>query len=260
MNRFRWRWLAVLALALALIAAACSSDDDSSDTTAAADDGETATTAAASDGGDAETLKVAFVHVGPTEDKGWSWAHNQGAEFMQANLQNVEVTTLESIPEGADSQRVFEDLAADGNQLIFGTSFGYMEPMLAAAENFPDVTFEHATGYLQGENMGNYFGAAEEGRYLTGMAAGAATETGQVGYVAAFPIPEVLRGINAFTLGAQRIKRTELAGGRLELDQNLAGYILRQGHLVFACRGRLNRHRRLSSDGQRHHCHYHHGC
>ena len=205
MNRYRWRWLAVLALALALIAAACSSDDDSSDTTAAADDGETTTTAAASDGGDAETLKVAFVHVGPTEDKGWSWAHNNGAEFMQANLDNVEITTLESIPEGADSQRVFEDLAADGNQLIFGTSFGYMEPMLAAAENFPDVTFEHATGYLLGENMGNYFGAAEEGRYLTGMAAGAATETGQVGYVAAFPIPEVLRGINAFTLGVREV-------------------------------------------------------
>jgi basic membrane protein A len=210
MNRNRWRLLAVLALALALLAAACSSDDDSSDdegsdTTAATADGETTTTTAAAGGSDAETLKVAFVHVGPTEDKGWSWAHDQGAQFMAANLGNVEVTTLESIPEGADSQRVFEDLAADGNQLIFGTSFGYMEPMLAAAENFPDVVFEHATGFMASENMGNYFGAAEESRYLTGMAAGAATETNLVGYVAAFPIPEVLRGINAFTLGVREV-------------------------------------------------------
>ena len=203
MKRQRWHVLVVLALALALLAAACGDDDDSTDTTAAGDDATTTTAAAA--GGDAETLKVAFVHVGPTEDKGWSWAHNQGAEFMAANLGNVEVTTLESIPEGADSQRVFEDLAADGNQLIFGTSFGYMEPMLEAAGNFPDVVFEHATGYLAGENMGNYFGAAEEGRYLTGMAAGAATESGLVGYVAAFPIPEVLRGINAFTLGVREV-------------------------------------------------------
>jgi basic membrane protein A len=205
MNRYRWRLLAVLALALALLAAACSSDDDSSDTTAAADDGETTTTAEAGGASDAETLKVAFVHVGPTEDKGWSWAHDQGAQFMAANMDNVEITTLESIDEGADSQRVFEDLAADGNQLIFGTSFGYMEPMLAAAENYPDVVFEHATGFMTSDNMGSYFGAAEESRYLTGMAAGAATETNLVGYVAAFPIPEVLRGINAFTLGVREV-------------------------------------------------------
>jgi len=118
---------------------------------------------------------------------------------------DAKITTLENIAEGSDSQRVFEDLAADGNTLIFGTSFGYMEPMLAAAENYPDVTFMHATGYLGSTNMGNYFGAAEEGRYLSGMAAGAATETNLIGYVAAFSIPEVLRGINAFTLGAQEV-------------------------------------------------------
>jgi basic membrane protein A len=203
MNRMNWRFLAILALALALVAAACGGDDDETATTEASGGGGTETTAAAGvDEG--ETLKVAFVHVGPVADKGWSWAHDQGAKFMEANA-NVEVTTLESIPEGSDSQRVFEDLAADGNMLIFGTSFGYMEPMLAAAENFPDVAFMHATGFMSGANMGNYFGAAEEGRYLSGMAAGAATETGLVGYVAAFPIPEVLRGINAFTLGVREI-------------------------------------------------------
>jgi len=182
MARNRWKFAAVLMLVLALFATACSSDS-----------------------GDDDKFKVAFVHVGPTSDKGWSWAHDQGAKYLEANVPGVKITTLENIAEGADSQRVFEDLAADGNMLIFGTSFGYMEPMLAAAETYPEVTFMHATGYLTSENMGNYFGAAEEGRYLSGMAAGARTESDLIGYVAAFPIPEVLRGINAFTLGVREV-------------------------------------------------------
>ena len=152
----------------------------------------------------AEPLKIAFVHVGPVSDKGWSWAHDQGAQYVKESLGDaVEITTLEIISEGPDSLRVFEQLAEDGHGLIFGTSFGYMDPMLEASGNYPDVVFMHATGYKGSDNMGNYFGAAEEGRYLSGMAAGAATETNLIGYVAAFPIPEVLRGINAFTRGAQ---------------------------------------------------------
>ena len=202
------RYVIALVAVLSLVAAACGDDDDAASTTAAP-----STTAASSTteaptttaGGSEETLKIAFVHVGPVADKGWSWAHHQGAKYVEANLDNVEITTLESIPEGPDSQRVFEDLAEAGNQLIFGTSFGYMDPMLAAAENYPDTVFMHATGFKTSENMGNYFGAAEEGRYLTGMAAGAATETNLIGYVAAFPIPEVLRGINAFTLGVREM-------------------------------------------------------
>ncbi|NNL98282.1 MAG: BMP family ABC transporter substrate-binding protein [Acidimicrobiia bacterium] len=181
-------------LTLALVAAACGGDDSTDTTAGGGGDG----------GGDGEAMKVAFVHVGPVADKGWSWAHDQGMKYLEANM-NVETTVLESIAEGSDSQRVFEDLAAAGNELIFGTSFGYMDPMLAAAANYPDVAFMHATGFKVGDNMGNYFGAAEEGRYLSGMAAGAATETDLIGYVAAFPIPEVLRGINAFTLGAQEV-------------------------------------------------------
>jgi basic membrane protein A len=201
MARNRWKFAAVLMLVFALFAAACSSDDGDS---GSGDTDDTTTTAA--DGGEAvETFKVAFVHVGPTADKGWSWAHDQGAKYLENKMPGVEITTLESIAEGPDSQRVFEDLAADGNQLIFGTSFGYMDPMLAAAENFPDVAFMHATGFKTSENMGNYFGAAEEGRYLSGMAAGERTETGKIGYVAAFAIPEVLRGINAFTLGVREV-------------------------------------------------------
>ncbi len=198
MARSKWRLLILLAI-VAMLAAACSSSSDETTTTAAGGD-ETATTAPSG-----EPFKVAFVYVGPTEDKGWSWAHNEGSKYLEANMPGVEITRLESIPEGPDSQRVFEDLAADGNQLIFGTSFGYMDPMLAAAENYPDTVFMHATGYKSSANMSNYFGAAEEGRYLSGMAAGARTETNLIGYVAAFPIPEVLRGINAFTLGAREV-------------------------------------------------------
>jgi basic membrane protein A len=117
----------------------------------------------------------------------------------------VEGTRLENIPGGAESAEAFEKLARDGVDLIFGTSFGYMDPMLEVAGKFPYVCFQHATGYKTADNMGNYFGAAEEGRYLTGIAAGNATENGKLGYVAAFPIPEVIRGINAFTLGVQSV-------------------------------------------------------
>ena len=196
----RWRTIGVLLAALALVAAACGDDDTpTAPTTTAGSAGTTATQPPAG-----EPLKVAFVHVGPVSDKGWSWAHDQGAIALQAALgDGVEITTLESIPEGSDSQRVFENLASDGNKLIFGTSFGYMEPMLAAGENFPDTVFMHATGFMTSANMGNYFGAAEEGRYLTGLAAGAATSSNLIGYVAAFPIPEVIRGINSFTLGVR---------------------------------------------------------
>jgi basic membrane protein A len=201
MNRKNWRLLAILALALALVAAACGGDDDETATTA--DAGGTETTAAVSDG---EPLKVAFVNIGPASDQGWNWAHDQGAKYMKEQLGGaVAITFLENIAEGPDSQRTFEQLAADGNKLIFGTSFGYMDPMLEAAKAFPDVVFEHATGFKTSENMGNYFGAAEEGRYLSGLAAGATTESNLIGYVAAFPIPEVVRGINAFTIGVREV-------------------------------------------------------
>jgi len=203
MKPTRWRVFAAFLLAFALLATACGDDDSSTTTTAAASGGDEGTTTTASSS--EETLKIAFVYVGPTSDKGWSWAHEEGAKYVEANMSNVEIQRLESIPEGADSQRVFEDLAANGTDLVFGTSFGYMDPMLEAAANYPDTTFLHATGYKTSDNMGNYFGAAEEGRYLAGMTAGAATETDLIGYVAAFPIPEVLRGINAFTLGAREV-------------------------------------------------------
>lgn len=189
--------LLALLFAFALVAA-CGNDGDGGDegTGAAQEEG----------GGRDDPLKVAFVYVGPVGDAGWTKKHDDGRKALEEELgDQVETTFIENVAEGATSERVFEDLARQGNQLIFGTSFGYMDQMLAVAERFPDVTFLHATGFKTSENMGTYFGAAEEARYLSGIAAGKATRNGRIGYVAAFPIPEVLRGINAFTLGAQSV-------------------------------------------------------
>ncbi len=187
------------ALSLALIAAACGDDDKETDPGTATTDGAETT-----DGSGGEPLKVAFVYVGPVGDAGWTKKHDDGRKALEAEFgDEIEVTFLESVPEG--DEQPFETLVDEGNDLIFGTSFGYMDPMLAVAEANPGVCFEHATGYKTADNMGTYFGAAEEARYLSGIAAGHATASGQIGYVAAFPIPEVLRGINAFTLGAQSV-------------------------------------------------------
>ncbi len=209
----RRRLLAALVLALTLLATACGGgDDDGGDATedagadAATDAEESADDGDDAAGGDGDTIQVAFVYVGVPGDAGWTYQHDLGRQAMEEALgDRVETTYVENVPEGAESERVYEDLARQGNDLIFGTSFGYMEQMAAVSEDFPDVAFEHATGFMLTENLGNYFGAAEEGRFLEGMAAGAATETGQLGYVAAFPIPEVVRGINAWTLGARSV-------------------------------------------------------
>lgn len=193
-GRGRWLRLSALLVAVFLIAAACG--DDSSTDSASGGSGDC----------DSEVTQVAFVYVGPIGDAGWTKKHDDGRLSLEENLGGcVETSFLENVPEGAESEATFEQLARDGNDVIFGTSFGYMDQMLAVSEDFPDVVFEHATGFKDSENMGTYFGAAEEARYLSGMAAGSVTEANQIGYVAAFPIPEVLRGINAFTLGAQRV-------------------------------------------------------
>lgn len=198
--RAGWR-VVVLALVVAMLAVACGSSDSSGKASSGSG------TTAESGGKKLSKLKVAFVYVGPIGDAGWTKKHDDGRKEMEAALGNkVETTYLESVPEGAQSERVFEDLARKGYKLIFGTSFGYMDPMLKVSAKFPDTVFMHATGYKTSKNMGTYFGAAEEARYLAGIAAGKATKNGKLGYVAAFPIPEVLRGINAFTLGAQSVR------------------------------------------------------
>jgi len=196
--------------AIALIASACGDDDDAAepaDEPAAEPAAEPADEPAAEPAADCDPISAAFVYVGPIGDAGWTKKHDDGRLELEAELGECGVVTsfLESVPEGAESEAVFERLARDGADVIFGTSFGYMDQMLAVAERFPEVKFEHATGFKTSDNMGTYFGAAEEARYLTGMAAASVTESNQIGYVAAFPIPEVLRGINAFTLGVQSL-------------------------------------------------------
>ena len=154
----------------------------------------------------AEPLKVAFVYVGPTGDAGWTYAHDNGRKYMEEKLgKRVETTYVESVAEGADAERVITELARSGNKLIFTTSFGYMNPTLKVAKKFPDVKFEHASGYKRSKNVGTYFDRVYQGRYLTGMVAGMMTKSNLLGYVASFPIPEVIRGINAFTLGARSV-------------------------------------------------------
>lgn len=154
----------------------------------------------------AEPLKVGFVYVSPIGDAGWTTQHNRGREQMQQALgDKVTTSFVEKVPEGADAERVIRDLAAQGHRLIFTTSFGFMNPTLKVAEEFPEVKFEHATGYKSAANVGTYNVRFYEGRYAAGVLAGRMTRTNTLGYVGAFPIPEVLQGINAFTLGARSV-------------------------------------------------------
>ncbi|MEO7496330.1 MAG: BMP family ABC transporter substrate-binding protein [Massilia sp.] len=161
---------------------------------------------AAAPAGAAEPLKVGFIYVGPVGDAGWTYAHDQGRLAMEKNLAGkVKSTFVENVPEGADAERVIRKLAADGNTLIFTTSFGYMNPTEKVAKAFPKVVFEHATGFKTGKNLGVYETRLYEGAYLLGVVAGKMTKSNTIGVVASFPIPEVIRNINAFTLGAQSV-------------------------------------------------------
>ena len=153
----------------------------------------------------AEKLKVGFVYVGPIGDAGWTYAHDQGRKYLERHDANVATTAVESVPEGADSERVFTDLARRGYRLIIGTSFGYMDPMVKVASEFPNVAFVHISGFKRAKNLATAFGRIEQPRYLTGLVAGAMTKTNIIGYVAAHPIPEVVRGISAFTLGVRAV-------------------------------------------------------
>ncbi|MFT4047431.1 MAG: BMP family ABC transporter substrate-binding protein [Solimonas sp.] len=154
----------------------------------------------------AAPLKVAFVYIGPVGDAGWTYAHEQGRLALEKALPGqVKTTYVESVPEGADAERVIRQLAADGNQLIFTTSFGYMEATLKVARLFPKTVFMHATGYKTAKNVGVYEARTYESAYLLGVLAGGTTRSNTLGYVASFPIPEVIRNIDAYTLGAQSV-------------------------------------------------------
>ncbi len=154
----------------------------------------------------AEPLKVAFAYVGPVGDGGWTFAHDNGRKALEKEFGDKIVTSfVENVPESADAERVIRDLAGQGNKLIFGTTFGYMEPMLKVAAEMKDVKFEHATGYKQAENMRTYDSRTYEGAYMAGVVAGKMTQSNTLGVVASIPIPEVIRNINSFTLGAQSV-------------------------------------------------------
>jgi basic membrane protein A len=149
-------------------------------------------------------FKAAWIYVGPHNDGGWSQAHNQGRLYVNAKLgSKVETTFKENVPEGPQTAQVIDSLVRDGNKIIFATSFGFQNAMYAAAQKYPDVKFEMATGTKTAKNMAEYFGAGEDSIYLSGMAAGAATKKGVIGYIVPFAIPEVIRHANAFALGAQ---------------------------------------------------------
>lgn len=215
--------LAVLSLGVGLTA--CGGSDSSSDTTAPATENTDATGDAFSiknftpfEGGtvvdcgpeEGQPLKAAWIYVGPINDGGWTQTHDAGRKYVQEQLGDKIVTTYkENVPEGPQVETVIDDLVKDGNTLIFGTSFGFQDAFLASAEKYPNVCFEFATGYTQKNNVSQFYGASEDTKYLSGIAAGAEAPQGAtVGVVAPFAIPEVIRGINGFTLGVQKVNPT----------------------------------------------------
>jgi simple sugar transport system substrate-binding protein len=153
-----------------------------------------------------EPLKIAFAYVGPVGDGGWTFAHDNARKALEKEFGDKITTSIaENVPESADAERVIRDMASQGNKLIFGTTFGYMETMMKLAPEFKDVKFEHATGYKTAENMRTYDSRTYEGAYMNGVIAGAMTKSNIIGVVASKPIPEVIRNINSFTMGAQSV-------------------------------------------------------
>jgi len=153
-----------------------------------------------------EPLKIAFAYVGPVGDGGWTFAHDNARKAIEAEFgDKIATSFVENVPEAADAERVFRDMVGQGNKLIFGTTFGYMEPMMKVAADHKEVKFEHATGYKQADNMRTYDSRTYEGAYMAGVIAGKMTKSHTLGVVGSIPIPEVIRNINSFTLGAQSV-------------------------------------------------------
>jgi simple sugar transport system substrate-binding protein len=153
-----------------------------------------------------EPLKIAFAYLGPAGDHGWTYAHDNARKAIEAKFGDKIVTSfVENVPESADAERVFRDMATQGNKLIFGTSFGYQEPMLKVAADFKDAKFEHATGFKQSDNLRSYDSRSYMGAYMAGIIAGKMSKTNTLGVVGSIPVPEVIRNINAYTLGAQSV-------------------------------------------------------
>ncbi len=217
-------WSSVVVGLALVLAAACGSDDDDSSSESAAEN--TAATSASTASAPADTaassepassegsaapssdepIKAAWIYLGNPDDGGWTLGHDEGRLAVEEALgDRVETTFKADVPESPQVSQVIDDLVRDGNKIIFGTSFGYMDYMLEAAEKYPDVYFEHVTGFKTADNMATYNGAQHEANYLAGMAAAQASETGKLGYVAPFPIPIIISAINAWQLGAQSV-------------------------------------------------------
>lgn len=182
---------AIVVLVVALAVAGCGGAPE-----------ETAAPEAAADGG--KQVKAAFVYVSPVGDAGWTLAHDKARRAIE-ELPYVETAYTEAVPEGADAERTISQYVRQGYNLIFTTSFGYMDPTITVAAGAPDVIFMHCSGFKTADNVGTYFGRMYQPRYLSGMVAGMMTESNVLGYVAAHPIPEVIRGLNAFALGARSV-------------------------------------------------------
>jgi len=189
-KRTTTRMVALTAIAAAAVLAGCGKKEEAKPAAAAK----------------AEPLKIAFAYVGPVGDGGWTFAHDNARKALEKEFGDKIVTSfVENVPESADAERVLRDMASQGNKLIFGTTFGYMEPMLKVAADNKEVKFEHATGYKQADNMRTYDSRTYEGAYMAGVIAGKMTKSNTLGVVASIPIPEVIRNINSFTLGAQSV-------------------------------------------------------
>lgn len=152
----------------------------------------------------AET-KIGYIYVGPKTDYGYNYAQDQGRLYMEKHVKDVKTSYFENIPENADVERVMERLAQSGYKVIFATSYGYLDPALKVAKKYPNVTFMHSGGFKLAKNLGTYFADIDDVMYLAGIAAGESTKSGKLGFIAAHPIPQVLRNINAFTRGAQSV-------------------------------------------------------
>src|SRR4051812_25586897 len=196
---------AALAAAVAGLAA-CSKQETPAPAPAPAPVTAATTAASAPAPAAGQKLKVAFAYVGPVGDGGWTFAHDSARKAVQQEFgDKIETSFVEKVPEGADAERVLRDMVSQGNKLIFGTTFGYMEPKLKVAADNKDVKFEHATGYKTADNMRTYDSRTYEGAYMAGVIAGSMTKTNTLGVVGSVPIPEVVRNINSFTLGAQSV-------------------------------------------------------
>ena len=206
MNVTRRITLAALAAGAALTLWGCGKSNDNAGGSTAAPAASSAPAAAAPAPAN-EPLKVAFVYVGPVGDAGWTYAHDAARKEVEAKFgDKVKTSFVENVPESAaDAERVFRDLATQGNKVIFGTSFGFMESILKVAKEFPDVKFEHATGFKTADNLGQYDVRTYEGAYLAGVVAGKMSKSGKLGVVGSVPIPEVIRNIDSFTLGARSV-------------------------------------------------------